>query len=158
MGLLLLSLACALVQQDRGGHLKKKGTWRGRGKMGYRIKRYKSLYVKGISSKGILYSTGKYSHCFVIILNRVPPIKKNWITEREKERKTLFKKTKTKTHSLPHQFARLFQTWGFPHSSVGKEPACNARDLGSIPGLGRSPGEGKSYPLQYSAWRIPWTV
>ena len=33
---------------------------------------------------------------------------------------------------------------------AGKESACNARDLGSIPGLGRSPGEGKSYPFQYS--------
>ena len=39
---------------------------------------------------------------------------------------------------------------GFPHSSVGKEPACNAGDPGSIPGLGRSPGEVKGYPLQYS--------
>ena len=33
--------------------------------------------------------------------------------------------------------------------SEGKESACNAGDLGSIPGLGRSPGEGNSYPLQY---------
>ena len=39
---------------------------------------------------------------------------------------------------------------GFPGVSVGKESACNAGDLGSIPGLGRSPGEGNSYPLQYS--------
>ena len=39
---------------------------------------------------------------------------------------------------------------GFPDSSAGKESACNARDLGLIPGLGRSPGEGKGYPLQYS--------
>ena len=39
---------------------------------------------------------------------------------------------------------------GFPHSSVGKESACNARDPGSIPRLGRSSGEGKGYPLQYS--------
>ena len=38
----------------------------------------------------------------------------------------------------------------FPDSSVGKESACNAGDLGSIPGLGRSQGEGKGYPLQYS--------
>ena len=38
----------------------------------------------------------------------------------------------------------------FPASSAGKESACNARDLGLIPGLGRSPGEGKGYPLQYS--------
>ena len=34
--------------------------------------------------------------------------------------------------------------------SAGKEFTCNAGDLGSIPGLGRSPGEGKGYPLQYS--------
>ena len=39
---------------------------------------------------------------------------------------------------------------GFPGGSAGKEIACNGRDLGSIPGLGRSPGEGNSYPLQYS--------
>ena len=39
---------------------------------------------------------------------------------------------------------------GFPDNSVGKESACNAGDLGSIPGLGRSPGEGIDYPLQYS--------
>ena len=39
---------------------------------------------------------------------------------------------------------------GFPCVSAGKEAACNAGDLGSIPGLGRSPGEGKGYPLQYS--------
>ena len=37
----------------------------------------------------------------------------------------------------------------FPGSD-GKESACNARDAGSIPGLGRSPGEGNSNPLQYS--------
>ena len=39
---------------------------------------------------------------------------------------------------------------GFPDGSVDKESACNAGDLGLIPGLGRSPGEGKGYPLQYS--------
>ena len=39
---------------------------------------------------------------------------------------------------------------GFPGSSAGKESTCSAGDLGSIPGLGRSPGEGKGYPLQYS--------
>ena len=39
---------------------------------------------------------------------------------------------------------------GFPSSSGGKECACNAGDPGSIPGLGRSPGEGIGYPLQYS--------
>ena len=39
---------------------------------------------------------------------------------------------------------------GFPGGSDGKEYACSAGDLGSIPGLGRSPKEGNGYPLQYS--------
>ena len=39
---------------------------------------------------------------------------------------------------------------GFLSGSAGKESACNAGDLGSIPGLGRSPGEGNVYPLRYS--------
>ena len=41
----------------------------------------------------------------------------------------------------------------------GKASACNAGELGSIPGSGRSPEEGNGFPLQYSilAWRIPWT-
>ena len=39
---------------------------------------------------------------------------------------------------------------GFPCGSPDKESACNAGDLGSIPGLGRYTGEGKGYPLQYS--------
>ena len=39
---------------------------------------------------------------------------------------------------------------GFPDSSVGKESACSAGDSGSIPGSGRSTGEGIGYPLQYS--------
>ena len=39
---------------------------------------------------------------------------------------------------------------GFPCGSAGKESACNAGDLGSIPGLGRSPGERKGHPFQYS--------
>ena len=39
---------------------------------------------------------------------------------------------------------------GFPHSSAGKESACNARDPSLIPESGRSPGEGMAYPLQYS--------
>ena len=40
--------------------------------------------------------------------------------------------------------------WGFPGGSAGNESACSAGDLGLIPGLGRSPGQGNSYPLQYS--------
>ena len=39
---------------------------------------------------------------------------------------------------------------GFPGSSDSKESVCNAGDLGWIPGLGKSPGEGDGYPFQYS--------
>ena len=46
---------------------------------------------------------------------------------------------------------------GFPGSSVSKESACSVGDLGSIPGLGRSHGEGNGYPLQYSCLKILWT-
>ena len=45
---------------------------------------------------------------------------------------------------------RPYKLWGFPDSSAGKEPACNAGDSGSISGLGRSAGGGIGYPLQYS--------
>ena len=44
----------------------------------------------------------------------------------------------------------LVDLMAFPYSSVGKESTCNAGDLGSIPGLGRSPGEGKGCALQCS--------
>ena len=44
----------------------------------------------------------------------------------------------------------LLLHWGFPDSSVGKESACKAGDLSSIPGRGRSAREGIGYPLQYS--------
>ena len=46
--------------------------------------------------------------------------------------------------TFPHSF------WGFPHSSIGKESACNAGDPGLIPELGKSAGEGIGYPLKYS--------
>ena len=46
---------------------------------------------------------------------------------------------------------------GFPGGSLSQESACNAGDLGLIPLSGRTPGKGNGYPLQYFAWRIPWT-
>ena len=46
---------------------------------------------------------------------------------------------------------------GFPGGPDGKESACSAEDLGSIPGLGRSPGEGNGNHSSILAWRIPWT-
>ena len=45
-------------------------------------------------------------------------------------------------------------SWGFPGGSDSKESACNAGDLGSIPGLGRSPEGGPGNPLHSLAWRI----
>ena len=45
--------------------------------------------------------------------------------------------------------------WGFPSSSVGNESACNAGDLGLIPGSGRSPGEGNGNPLQDTGMENP---
>ena len=51
---------------------------------------------------------------------------------------------------------------GFSCGSAGKESACNVGDLGSISGLGRSPGEGKGYPLQYfgleNSMDSPWDL
>ena len=57
-------------------------------------------------------------------------------------------KTHSRSASVVTKLVELFS--GFPVSSVGKESTCNAGDPGLIPGLGRCPGEGKGYPLQYS--------
>ena len=62
-------------------------------------------------------------------------------------------------NSYPHQvYILIWGALGFPDSSVGKESACNAGDLGSIPGLRRSPGKGKGYRSNILTWRIPWTM
>ena len=50
---------------------------------------------------------------------------------------------------------KLVFTRGFSHSSFGKESACNAGDLDSIPGSGTSPGEGNDNPLEYSCLEKP---
>ena len=56
----------------------------------------------------------------------------------------------SKVMSLLFNMLSRFAMGGFPDSLVGKESACNAGDPGLIPRLGRSAGEGISYPLQYS--------
>ena len=50
---------------------------------------------------------------------------------------------------------QIIKSVGFPGSSDNKESACNAGDPGSIPGVGRSPGEGNGGPLQYSHLENP---
>ena len=53
------------------------------------------------------------------------------------------------------EFKYLMEVKGFPGGSVSKGSVCNTEDLGLIPGLGRSPGEGNSNPLQYSCLENP---
>ena len=50
---------------------------------------------------------------------------------------------------VPRWLKFMYIYMDFPCGSAGKKSVCNVRDLGPIPGLGRSPGEGKGYPLQY---------
>ena len=56
-----------------------------------------------------------------------------------------------------HKTLGLAEPGGFPGGSDGKESACNAGELGSIPGSGRSPGRGHATHSSILAWRIPWT-
>ena len=69
-----------------------------------------------------------------------------------KEDLTLFFEWKLEVTIRKIIFVFLLTFWrlGFPCGSAGKEFTYNTKDLGSIPELGRSPGEGKGYPLQYS--------
>ena len=50
----------------------------------------------------------------------------------------------------------VFSILGFPSGSDGKESACNTGDLDSVPGSGRSPGEGHGDHSRILAWRMPW--
>ena len=61
----------------------------------------------------------------------------------------------TTLHVCALSYVQLFATPGFPGGSAGKESTCNAGDLGSIPGLGTSSGEGHGNPSGIFAWRIP---
>ena len=59
------------------------------------------------------------------------------------------------TKTVTPMFIATLSIMGFPGGSDSKESACSARDLGSIPGLGRSPEEGNGNPLQYSRLENP---
>ena len=61
----------------------------------------------------------------------------------------------THTHTHESYYSCNYWPMGFPGGSDGKGSACNAGDLGLIPGLGRSPGEGNGYPLLYSCLENP---
>ena len=64
------------------------------------------------------------------------------------------------THTTTRKLTKILievvsDGWGFPGGSDGKEPTCNVGEPCSIPGLGRSPGEGNGYPFQYSCLENP---
>ena len=61
-----------------------------------------------------------------------------------------FEQIRHRKKKLSFECHKDFSVISFPCGSAGKESTCSAGDLGSIPGLGRSPGEGKGYPLQDS--------
>ena len=59
---------------------------------------------------------------------------------------------------IPHKYIKTYLfAQGFPGDSVSRESTCNAGDPGSIPGWGRSPGEGMAAHSSILAWKIPWT-
>ena len=64
----------------------------------------------------------------------------------------------TSTDLLVKESLIALSTFVSPCGSAGKESTCKVGDLGSIPGVGRAPGEGKGYPLQYSGLENSWTV
>ena len=79
-------------------------------------------------------SRSSHSTASLTLLSRRPHI---WLLSRIRE-------------AVLNDRVQFCSCWRFPNSSVGKETACNAGDPSSIPGLGRSTGEGIGYPLQYS--------
>ena len=125
-------------------------------------KKYKKVWgqkiteYKNISKRERQYVTRK------LILKST---KCNWYSSKKKNKKGYFKRKSTASSSdvsflsstQPHlrmtKNSNYFfptEVLGFPSDSAGKEYACSVGDLGSNPGLGRSPVEGNSYPLQYS--------
>ena len=67
-----------------------------------------------------------------------------------RKREVVFRKKKKKKSLSSCDSCIIYDPQGFAGDSAGKESACDVGDLGSIPGLGRTPGEGNSYPLRYS--------
>ena len=85
----------------------------------------------------------------------IPVLNTEALTQRNKMQKRAMAPTVANTKFLLVSCHNVFK--GFTGGSDNKASACNAVNLGWIPGLGRSPGEGNGYSLQYSCWRIPWT-
>ena len=69
----------------------------------------------------------------------------------------IYGERKQYAHIINYYIWVMLRKFVFPSGSVSKESACNSGDPGSIPGSGRSPGEGNGNPLQYSCLEIPYT-
>ena len=119
------------------------------------MKRYVLLYQKRnnftTSQRKFSYPQNMYNHAKVASL--VAQLVKNLPAMQKTLVQFLSQKDPLKKGQATH--SRIL---GLPCGSAGKESVFNGGDLGSRPGLGRSPGEGKGCPLQYSGLRIPWTV
>ena len=105
---------------------------------------YTLLYLKWITKKDLLYSSWNSAQCYMRA-GMGGRFEEEWIH--------IYICVAESLCCSPEAITAL----GFPGGSDGKESACNAGDLGSIPGSGRSPGEGNGNPLQYSCLEIPWT-
>ena len=100
-------------------------------------------------------SIGTSASAFVLPVNIQGSFRIDWfdLLAVQGTLKSLLQHHSSKASILWHSaffMVQLLHPLGFPCGSAGKESACNEGDLGSIPGLGRSPGEEKVYPLQYS--------
>ena len=92
-----------------------------------------------------------YSHCLEIwhsLFLLLLIIKYNWCLLQKQSNAEMYKTSNSPEVSSKSRQTQLLP--GFPCSSSGKECVCNAGDLGLIPGLGKSPGEGNGSPLQCS--------
>ena len=89
------------------------------------------------------------SKCHLLTWTLLGPSKNNYNVPTLHSPKPLLWELKALYH-YPGICAGPLLDWGFPGGSDGKQSACNVGGLGSIPGLGRSPGERKGYPLQYT--------
>ena len=95
--------------------------------------------------------SSSYLHCSLAIQQLPWQLMKNPPTMQETLFDSWFRKIHWRRDRLP-----IPAFLGFPCSSAGKESACDARDLGSILGSGRFPGEGKATHSNILAWKISW--
>ena len=89
--------------------------------------------------------THTHTHTYIYMAFLIAQLVKNLLQWRKPRFDSWVRKIPWRRDKLP---TPVFL--GFPYGSASKESACNVGDLGLIPGLGRSPGKGNGYPLQYS--------